>query len=177
MKRFTIPAIVLVGLTACDLPVPNSASSADKPDTTNASPAKPVARKPVTPKPEPEPVAAPEIVDIPDPLPEVTIEEPQVTVPDFTPEPTFEPTPVVAERASIETTGTDSCGAADYAFLVGEPFAITFDVALPANAQVVGRSQKLEGTNPNRMIVRVSTRSGASAVNSPSSKIIAVSCG
>ena len=86
--------------------------------------------------------------------------------------------PEVASAVSIETTGTDACGAADYSFLVGEAFVLTYDVALPANARILGRGQSAEGdANPSRMNVRVSTRSAAAAATSMDAKVTEVFCG
>ena len=86
--------------------------------------------------------------------------------------------PEVASAVAIETTGTDECGAADYSFLVGESFVLTYDVALPANVRILGRHQVAEGdANPARMNVRVSTRSAAAAATSMDAKVIEVFCG
>lgn len=173
MIRVSVLAVLSLAITGCQFEVPNSAASAQKPDAPEVveAPQQVAVVKP-DPKPPVETAATPEAR----PVVEAAATPPAPVVEETT-GPLFETTPQVAQKASIQTTGVDTCGAADFAFLVGEPFAITFDIALPGNAVVIGRSQKMDNANPARMLVRVSTRSGASAQQTPDAKIIAVSCG
>lgn len=167
MKRVMPFALTALALAACDLPVPAS-NPAPQGGADTASPAVQAPSEPVT-APEPTPVSPGAAIEAPPPI---------ATQDDSTaPGGDVAPTPAVAGRASIERTGVDSCGAADFAFLAGEPYAITYDIALPGNAVVVGRSQKLDSVNPNRMVVRVSTRSAGSAENTPDARILSVTCG
>lgn len=163
MLRIVPLAVAAFVLVACDMPVaPNDAASS----TTSEAP---TVEKPTPTAPE-ETAPAPASPGKDAPPPPITAE-------DSRPAAIIATTPPVAGRAKIQTSGTDSCGAVDFAFLTGEPYAITFDIALPGNAVVIGRNQKLESVNPNRMLVRVSTRSAGSAENTPDARILSVTCG
>ncbi|MEM6306895.1 MAG: hypothetical protein AAF701_02775, partial [Pseudomonadota bacterium] len=85
--------------------------------------------------------------------------------------------PVAGVPVALNTSGADSCGAADYKFLQNQPFAHTFDLVLPSNTRMLGRNQKRDATNANRMTLVVSTRSAGMAAFTADAKILKVYCG
>jgi len=170
MLRIVPLAVAAFVLAACDMPlIPNDAASGDAASTTQTT----STVGPVIPPADTTPEARePATVS-----PGENAPPPPITTEDSRPAAIISTSPPVAGRVAIQTSGTDSCGAVDFAFLTNEPYAITFDIALPRNALVVGRNQKLETVNPNRMLVRVSTRNAGAAENTPDARILSVTCG
>lgn len=84
---------------------------------------------------------------------------------------------VAGVPVALNSSGTDACGAADYKFLEGQPFAHTFDLRLPANSRILGRRQQADATDGGRMTMVVSTGSASMAPFTPNAKIRRVYCG
>ncbi|MGV6840672.1 MAG: hypothetical protein ACWA40_10815 [Planktomarina sp.] len=84
---------------------------------------------------------------------------------------------VVGVPVALQTSGQDSCGAVDYKFLEGQPFASTFDLRLPANTRYLGRRQAANAENASRLSFVVSTASPSMAAYTEDSKILKVFCG
>jgi len=84
---------------------------------------------------------------------------------------------VVGVPVALQTSGQDSCGAVDYKFLEGQPFASTFDLRLPANTRYLGRRQAISAENASRLTFVVSTPSPSMAPYVEDAKILKVFCG
>lgn len=83
-----------------------------------------------------------------------------------------------AAKVSLAKSGADSCGAADFAFLTGQPYAHTFDIALPSGTRFYGRREKPDAlNNPSRLNINVSTRRAFHAETDGKAKITKVYCG
>lgn len=88
------------------------------------------------------------------------------------------PSGTSAPLVKISKSGADSCGAADFAFLVNQPLANTFDIAMPNNTRYLGRSEKGDGVaKAGRMTIVLSTRQARTAFLMASGTILKVFCG